>query len=91
MLKHFLFLQNTDLIVMESTGLFKSGGEQLAEYMSKIPESTVFLFVEQDVDKRSKMYKAVKANGYICEINRQTEKDLKYVGCKNICTMTVRK
>ncbi len=44
--------------------------------MSKIPESTVFLFVEQDVDKRSKMYKAVKANGYICEINRQTEKDL---------------
>lgn len=28
------------------------------------------------MDKRSKMYKAVKANGYICEINRQTEKDL---------------
>ena len=45
---------------MESTGLFKSGGEQLAEYMSKIPESTVFLFVEQDVDKRSKMYKALR-------------------------------
>ena len=28
------------------------------------------------MDKRSKMYKAVKANGYICEISRQTEKDL---------------
>ena len=72
----FPFFAEHRLIVMESTGLFKSGGEQLAEYMSKIPESTVFLFVEQDVDKRSKMYKAVKANGYICEINRQTEKDL---------------
>lgn len=72
----FPFFAEHRLIVMEDSGLFKSGGEQLAEYMSKIPKSTIFLFVEQDVDKRSRMYKAVKANGYICEINRQTEKDL---------------
>lgn len=72
----FPFFAERRLIVMDSTGLFKSGGEELAEYMSKIPESTIFLFVEQDVDKRSKMYKAVKSNGYICEINRQSEKDL---------------
>lgn len=72
----FPFFAERRLIVMDSTGLFKSGGEELAEYMGKIPDSTIFLFVEQDVDKRSKMYKAVKANGYICEINRQTEKDL---------------
>lgn len=45
---------------MENTGLFKSGGEQLAEYMKTIPSTTIFLFVESDVDKRSKMYKAVK-------------------------------
>lgn len=70
------FFAEHRLIVMESTGLFKSGGEQLAEYMSKIPKTTIFLFVEDNVDKRSKMYKAVKANGYICEINRQTERDL---------------
>ena len=62
--------------VIDNAETFPFFAEQLAEYMSKIPESTVFLFVEQDVDKRSKMYKAVKANGYICEINRQTEKDL---------------
>ena len=72
----FPFFAERRLIVMDGTGLFKSGGEELAEYMSKIPDSTIFLFVEQDVDKRSKMYKAVKKNGYICEINRQTEKDL---------------
>ena len=70
------FFAEYRLIVMETTGLFKNGGDQLAKYMSDIPESTVFLFVEQDVDKRSKMYKAVKAHGYVCEINRQTEKDL---------------
>lgn len=72
----FPFFAPYRLIVMEQTGLFKSGGEELAEYMNKIPETTVFLFVEQDVDKRSRMYKAVKKNGYICEINRQSEKDI---------------
>lgn len=70
------FFAEYRLIVMDNTGLFKSGGEQLSEYIDSIPQSTVFLFIEQDVDKRSKMYKAVKKNGYICEINRQTEKDL---------------
>lgn len=72
----FPFFADHRLIVMDSTGLFKSGGDQLAEYMKEIPETTVFLFVESDVDKRSKMYKAVKSNGYICEINRQTEQSL---------------
>ena len=70
------FFAEYRLIVMENTGLFKSGGEELAEYLKKVPETTIFLFVESDVDKRSKMYKAVKSVGYICEINRQTEKDI---------------
>lgn len=72
----FPFFAEYRLIIMDGTGLFKSGGEVLAEYMSKIPETTIFLFIEQDVDKRSKMYKAVKKNGYVCEINRQTEHDI---------------
>ncbi len=70
------FFAEHKLIVMDSTGLFKGGGEDLAEYMSNIPKSTIFVFVEDDVDKRSKMYKAVKNNGYICEINRQSEQDI---------------
>ena len=72
----FPFFAERRLIVMDNTGLFKNGGEELAEYMKEIPETTVFLFVESDVDKRSKMYKAVKSVGYICEINRQTEQDI---------------
>ena len=47
----FPFFAERRLIVMDGTGLFKSGGEELAEYMSRIPESTVFLFVEHDVDR----------------------------------------
>lgn len=72
----FPFFAEHRLIVMENTGLFKSGGEELAEYLKKVPETTIFIFIESDVDKRSKMYKAVKSVGYICEINRQTEQDI---------------
>lgn len=72
----FPFFAEYRLLVLENTGMFKSGGDQLAEYMSNVPSSTVFLFVESEVDKRSKLYKAVKSNGYICEINRQSEQDV---------------
>lgn len=70
------FFADYRLIVLENTGLFKSGGDQLSEYMKSIPATTVFLFVESNVDKRSKMYKAVKSCGYVCEINRQNENDI---------------
>ena len=72
----FPFFAEYRLLVLENTSLFKSGGEELAEYLNRVPSSTVFLFYETDVDKRSKMYKAVKSVGHICEINRQTEQDL---------------
>lgn len=80
------FLAEYRLMVLEDTGLFKSGGEELAEYMKNVPEATVFLFVESAVDKRSKMYKAVKANGYVCEMGRQDEKSLGVWAAKIIAT-----
>ena len=70
------FMAEYRLVVLEDTEMFKSGGDELAEYVKSIPESTIMLFVESNVDKRSKLYKAVKANGYICEMTSQTEGDL---------------
>ena len=46
--------------------------------MKNIPETTCFLFVENEVDKRGKMYKAVKEKGRIVEMGRQDEKTLLY-------------
>lgn len=70
------FLAEYRLIVAEDTGLFKGSDDAFVEYMKSIPETTVFLFVESDVDKRSRMYKAVKSEGYVCELGRQDEKSL---------------
>ncbi|MBE5959269.1 MAG: DNA polymerase III subunit delta [Lachnospiraceae bacterium] len=70
------FFADYKLLVIEDSGFFKSSQEKLAEYVKNIPETTVILFVESEVDKRSKMFKAVKAAGYVCEMGRQDEKSL---------------
>ena len=65
------------LIVFENTGLFKSAGADLADYIKDLPETTCFLFIETEVDKRSKLFKAVKAKGSVVEMNFQDEATLK--------------
>ncbi len=51
-------------------------GAQLADYIPRIPESTVILMTESEVDKRSVIYKAVSANGYVSEFEKQDENTL---------------
>ena len=41
--------------------------------MPQVPETTHFIFVEDEIDKRSKLYKAVKNAGKIVEFTSQTE------------------
>lgn len=65
------FFSPRRLIVMEDTGFFKSASGDLAEYIRTMPESTYVLFVESEVDKRGKLYKAVKEKGRIVEMARQ--------------------
>lgn len=71
------FFADRRLILIENSGLFKSGGEQMAEYLKSPAESVNFLFVETEVDKRSKLFKAVQANGCAVEFVTQDETTLK--------------
>ena len=71
------FFAERRLIVFENTGLFKTAGAELADYIKELPETTSFLFVETEVDKRSKLFKAVKAKGSAVEMNFQDEATLK--------------
>lgn len=65
------------VIFISDSGLFKSGGEKLAEYLSAPSESAFFVFTESDVDKRSKLYKAVQSAGYVAEFTPRDEETLK--------------
>lgn len=71
------FLAERRVLVLESTGLFKSGGEKLAEYLAQPAPTAYFVFNEPEIDKRSKLYKAVSAAGCAVEFGVQDEKTLK--------------
>lgn len=70
------FFAEKRLLLLEDSGLFKGSAEQLAGYLPQLPESTCMLFVESEVDKRGKLYKAVKKTGYAAEMVRQTTSQL---------------
>lgn len=71
------FLAERRVIFINDSGLFKSGGEKMAEYFTAPNETTFFVFTESEVDKRSKLYKAVQSKGYIAEFSIQDENTLK--------------
>ena len=71
------FFASKRVIVIENSGWFQKGGEKIAEYLPSIPDTTYFVFVETQVDKRSKLYKAVGKQGRISEFASQDEQTLK--------------
>lgn len=71
------FLAERRVIIVENSGLFKSGGEKLAVYLAAIAPTAFFVFAESEVDKRSKLYKQVQKEGRAVEFAVQDERTLK--------------
>lgn len=67
------FLAEHRVIFINESGLFRSGGEKMAEYLAAPNESTIFIFTESEVDKRSKLYKTVQSKGHAAEFVTQDE------------------
>ena len=61
------FFADRRVILLEDTGFFKNKCEELAEYFKQLPDYLCMIFVESEVDKRGKMYKAAKAAGRVTE------------------------
>ena len=70
------FFAEKRLIVAENTGFFKRDVGELADYLERIPETACLVFVEESVDKRSKLFKRVQKLGYAAECGRQTPEEL---------------
>lgn len=70
------FFSERRLLVVEDSGFFKSASPELAQYLEHVPETTFFLFVEEEVDKRGKLFKTVKSKGRAVEFTTQTEETL---------------
>lgn len=65
------------VIILENSGFFAHGGEQLAEYLAAPAETAYFVFVEPAADKRSRLYKAISTKGRAIEFKTQDEAVLK--------------
>ncbi|HBI72189.1 MAG TPA: DNA polymerase III subunit delta, partial [Lachnospiraceae bacterium] len=58
------FFSDRRLVIIENSGLFKSQNE-LSTMLSGMPDSTIVIFVETEIDKRNKLYKLVKDRGTV--------------------------
>ncbi|MDO4622213.1 MAG: DNA polymerase III subunit delta [Eubacteriales bacterium] len=67
------FFADRRVILLEDTGFFKKSCDKLADYMKKLPDYLVIVFVEEAIDKRNKLWKAVQKNGYAAEFAEQSE------------------
>lgn len=65
------FFAERRLIIIENSGLFKSAADKLVEYLSQMPDTVCLLFVESEVDKRSRLFKKIRDIGYAAEMTRQ--------------------
>jgi DNA polymerase-3 subunit delta len=65
------FFADNRLIVIENSGFFKSSNDELAEFIKNIPEYLIMVFVESEIDKRNKVYKAISDKGYVSEMKLQ--------------------
>lgn len=70
------FFADRRLILIEDSGFFKNKCDELADYIPKLPDTTCLLFVETEVDKRSRLYKAVQKYGRTTEFQLQDERTL---------------
>lgn len=74
------FMADKRLIIVKKSNFFVSGKNEdstiLSDYLGKFPNTTIVIFMEDKVDKRNKLYKAIKKYGCIAEINHPSETEL---------------
>ena len=74
------FVVEHRLIVVKDSGLFASGRSEdsalMADFIKDIPDSTIMLFAEAEVDKRGRLYKRMAEQGLVMEAKTPKEPEL---------------
>lgn len=74
------FLSEKRLVMVKNSGLFYTGrkddSEKMSDYLKKVPQTSCILFLEEQVDKRGKLYKTIAKYGYAVEFKMLSEKEL---------------
>lgn len=70
------FFSERRVILIEQSGFFKNKCDELAEYLPTLPDYLCMIFVEDEVDKRSRTYKALLKQGIAVEFNTPSKETL---------------
>lgn len=70
------FFASRRVILIENSEFFKVKCDKLADYLPSMPDTACLIFVETAVDKRNRLYKAVKDKGRVVEFQTQDENTL---------------
>lgn len=70
------FLSERRIILVENSGFFKNKCDPLADYLREVPDYLYMIFVEEQVDKRSRVYKAAGKIGRMIQFPVQNEGNL---------------
>lgn len=70
------FFSERRLIIVENSGFFSSSQDELASYLKEMPETTYFIFVEKEVDKRNKLFKTISSLGYAANMSPPDDRTL---------------
>lgn len=70
------FFNDYRLLVLDQTELGKKSNDDFLSALKEIPETTILLIIEDEVDKRSKIYKYINKEGCAVSFETPKEKDL---------------
>lgn len=70
------FFSDYRLLVIENSGFFKSAND-LTDYLPEMPDTTILVFAEKEIDKRNRLYKYVSKNGLAAEMKALGARDMK--------------
>ena len=70
------FFGDRRLVLLDKVSAFKKD-TGLADYIPSIPETTTIMIVDEEVDKRSRLYKAIQKQGCITELKKLTMAEIK--------------
>lgn len=70
------FFADRRVVLVEDSGFFKKGNEQIEIFMEKIPETTVLIFVEKSVDNRIKITKQIAKLGTVAVFDTPDDRTL---------------
>ncbi len=70
------FFADRRVVLVEGSDFFKKGNEDVEKIIGNLPETTVLVFVEDNVDKRNKLYKLVDKTGTVVSFATPDEQTL---------------